>query len=199
MEKGSKKFENMFDLCYDDSEWQVQKICNLATLHREFQAIHSMPQISFATSILAPKLLPEHPEDFFDIPDNLFKILKEKYNASQFGAIQSSLRKSGVTLIQGPPGTGKTNTILGILSVLLNSKQSVRQKVDDGFKGMSIEDLKRTNSTQDYRKTQFAKSMPWLRSNFNNWRDGDKIDINLPLETHLVYPTADVTKEYTVS
>jgi senataxin len=186
----------MFDLCYDQSEWQVQKICNLATLHREYQAIHSIPQISFASSIIAPKLLPDHQEDFFDIPDNLFKILQAKYNASQFGAIQSSLRKAGVTLIQGPPGTGKTNTILGILSVLLNSKQAVRAKTDESFKGMSIEELKRTSSTQDYRKSQIAKSMPWLRSGFSNWRDADKVDIDLPLETHLVYPTADVTKEY---
>jgi senataxin len=32
-----------------------------------------------------------------------------------------SLKQEGVTLIQGPPGTGKTKTVLGTLSVLLQS------------------------------------------------------------------------------
>lgn len=38
------------------------------------------------------------------------------------------MKSKGITLILGPPGTGKTNTILGTLSVLLNSEV----KKDDG-------------------------------------------------------------------
>ena len=47
--------------------------------------------------------------------------LKTMFNESQLEAIHSSLRQEGVTLIQGPPGTGKTKTLLGTLSVLLQS------------------------------------------------------------------------------
>ena len=43
------------------------------------------------------------------------------YNHSQYQAINSCLKQEGVTLIQGPPGTGKTKTVLGTLSVLLQS------------------------------------------------------------------------------
>jgi senataxin len=31
------------------------------------------------------------------------------------------LKQEGITLVQGPPGTGKTKTVLGTLSVLLQS------------------------------------------------------------------------------
>jgi len=43
------------------------------------------------------------------------------YNETQYAAIVSSLKQEGVTLVQGPPGTGKTKTVLGTLSVLLQS------------------------------------------------------------------------------
>lgn len=58
---------------------------------------------------------------YFDIPEKLNIHLKGAYNDSQYNAIRSCLKKEGITLIQGPPGTGKTHTILGVLSVLLNS------------------------------------------------------------------------------
>lgn len=57
----------------------------------------------------------------FVIPEQLDRQLKEVYNKSQYEAIWSSLKQEGVTLIQGPPGTGKTKTVLGTLSVLLQS------------------------------------------------------------------------------
>ena len=39
----------------------------------------------------------------------------------QVAAIATALQQRPVNLIQGPPGTGKTRTILGLLSVLLQS------------------------------------------------------------------------------
>jgi senataxin len=59
--------------------------------------------------------------EYFFIPENLELKLKKNYNISQFEALQCSIKKKGLTLIQGPPGTGKSTTILGILSVILNS------------------------------------------------------------------------------
>jgi senataxin len=57
----------------------------------------------------------------FVVPDKLEEELKLTYNTSQLEAISASLKQEGVTLIQGPPGTGKTKTVLGTLSVLLQS------------------------------------------------------------------------------
>lgn len=57
----------------------------------------------------------------FTIPHDLDKTLRKNYNESQYEAIASSLKQEGITLVQGPPGTGKTKTVLGTLSVLLQS------------------------------------------------------------------------------
>ena len=57
----------------------------------------------------------------FRIPPELDEKLRSVYNESQYKAINECLKQSGITLIQGPPGTGKTKTVLGTLSVLINS------------------------------------------------------------------------------
>ena len=57
----------------------------------------------------------------FIIPNTLDNSLKKMYNETQYAAVVSSLKQEGVTLVQGPPGTGKTKTVLGTLSVLLQS------------------------------------------------------------------------------
>lgn len=51
----------------------------------------------------------------------MFHYFIKVYNPSQINAIKESLKLEGITLVQGPPGTGKTTTVLGTLSVLLNS------------------------------------------------------------------------------
>lgn len=190
--KGSHKYAKIFDLVYEDSVWQIQKICNMSTMHREYQALHSLPKISFNSLLLNPASKLDAQEEYFEIPAKLNSVLQHRYNSSQFAAIKSSLKKAGVTLIQGPPGTGKTNTILGILSVLLNSKQESTVKEVTSTE-LTKEMLSVTQYSSDFKKAQYKKAMPWLRPTFKNWRDGDKTDIILPLEKHLVYPTADMT------
>ena len=112
-------------------------------------------------------------EELLKISAKLQHRLEEKYNASQFKAIQKARKAEGITLIQGPrhvpdshpsdrefellflgrhlkcvskintnyfslrgfkgiltPGTGKSTTILGIISVLLNSVKVDRTVVD---------------------------------------------------------------------
>jgi len=87
--------------------------------------------------------------------------LKKTYNVSQIEALQSSIKKKGLTLIQGPPGTGKSTTILGILSVILNSVNK-REFVN---KYSSIEDPNLNDSS--YRDNQnimetYYKQHPWI-------------------------------------
>lgn len=192
--KGSHKYGRIFDLVYEDSQWKIQKVCNMATLHREYQAIYSIPKISFSNVLINPGPLDETDLQYFEIPAKLNSVLQHKYNESQFAAIKSSLKKSGVTLIQGPPGTGKTNTILGILSVLLNSKQEKEiAHAELTTKKIENEALSITAYSSDDKKAHYRKAMPWLTNGYRNWRDQDKVPISLPLEKHLVYPTANMT------
>jgi superfamily I DNA and/or RNA helicase len=53
-----------------------------------------------------------------NIPISFVKYLKEKFNPSQYYAIQMAATQQGFTLVQGPPGTGKTTTIIGILNTV---------------------------------------------------------------------------------
>jgi senataxin len=192
--KGSHKYGLIFDLVYEDSIWKSQKVCNMATLHREYQAIYSIPKIAFSNVLINPGPLDETNQQYFEIPAKLNSVLQHRYNASQFEAIKSSLKKSGVTLIQGPPGTGKTNTILGILSVLLNSKQDKESQINIlDSKKIDEEALNITVYSSDEKKAHLKKAMPWLSRGFKNWRDGDRAELNLPLEKHLVYPTSNMT------
>lgn len=87
--------------------------------------------------------------------------LKKTYNTSQIEALQSSIKKKGLTLIQGPPGTGKSTTILGILSVILNSvnKREFVNKyssIDDNFLNDS------SNRDNLNNMEIFYKQHPWI-------------------------------------
>jgi superfamily I DNA and/or RNA helicase len=53
-----------------------------------------------------------------NIPIQFVKYLKEKFNPSQYYAIQMAATQQGFTLVQGPPGTGKTTTIIGMLNTV---------------------------------------------------------------------------------
>jgi senataxin len=104
--------------------------------------------------------------DYFDIPENLDLELKKRYNTSQYIAIKESLKKEGITLVQGPPGTGKTTTILGVLSVLLSSKNKKSQY-------SIIPELKIEKSNEESNQLQkkklWSKAMPWLSDDYEDW------------------------------
>lgn len=196
MDRDSRRFKIFFELLHEDSVWKVQKVCNMATLHREYQGIHSLPKLSFADTILNPGAAGGLQQEYFEIPEKLREVLEQRYNASQFTAIKSSLKKTGITLIQGPPGTGKTNTILGILSVLLNTKDKhdLRRELPAASK-MLEEPTPPARQSETYKKQQIAKAMPWLRGGYANPRDQDKAKVELPLEKHLVYPVSSLSDE----
>ena len=67
---------------------------------------------------------------FLQISPALEMALEKKYNESQLNAIHKARKTEGITLVQGPPGTGKSTTIIGIISVLLNSMVVRKRGVD---------------------------------------------------------------------
>lgn len=87
------------------------------------KALRNIGKLHMSEYILNPTNYNPETVDYFKIPAELRDSLTTLYNATQIEAIQKSLRKNGITLIQGPPGTGKTFTILGIISVLINSHE----------------------------------------------------------------------------
>lgn len=100
----------------------------------------------------------------FVIPHQLDRQLKDIYNSSQYEAITSSLKQEGVTLIQGPPGTGKTKTVLGTLSVLLQSSTSKDQDEE-------LPLLSRWRTSEQEIKDNSLELNPWMKVNFEDWRD----------------------------
>lgn len=105
---------------------------------------------------------------YFDIPARLNTKLNEVYNFSQFHAIKECLKKEGVTLIQGPPGTGKTTTILGVLSVLLNSRSKTEKYKENRTSGQSFHSV--TTFTEQEKLACYRRNMPWIyQQDFVDW------------------------------
>jgi senataxin len=118
-----------------NSEWHVTRICNLATIAREYQALTSVDSLKLSELLMHPGdivgISQHNTNDFFFMPNKLENKLRLFFDKSQIEALKNSIKKRGLTLIQGPPGTGKSTTILGILSVILNSlikKEGVERK-----------------------------------------------------------------------
>lgn len=65
-----------------DSLWHVKKLCNLVTLNREYQAIHSIPNLKLKENILNPQDFRVQSHDYFQIPEKLRSKLNESYNPS---------------------------------------------------------------------------------------------------------------------
>jgi len=125
---------------------------------------------------------------YFDIPELLTEKMGQTYNFSQINAIKECLKKEGVTLIQGPPGTGKTTTILGVLSVLLNS----RSKTDKYQHSTSMAEEFRSEIvfTEKEKKALYRKAQPWIyEDNYVDWQDDRE---NNP------FNTSDPYKERTI-
>ena len=64
------------------------------------------------------------------LPEKMQQYAASKYNQSQreIMNIVQNLKPGDLQLIQGPPGTGKTETIAGIISLLLH-KNGLDKKI----------------------------------------------------------------------
>ena len=157
------------------SQWHVTKICNLATINREYQALLSIDTLKLSEELMHPgninyidcegnkdvgnkgktdniiniSMNKSHSitVDNFYIPKKLENKLNYFYNLSQLEALKTSIKKKGLTLIQGPPGTGKSTTILGILSVILNAlaKKEGSNRKDSVFQSVNSEIYNKNN------------------------------------------------------
>ena len=202
-----------------NSEWLITKICNMATINREYQALMNFDELNLKDLLLNPgiemdrcvdndnysiyssymtkeryKQLVE--ENYFNIPKRLDVALSSKFNRSQYHAIKNSIKKKGITLIQGPPGTGKSTTILGILSIILNStvlkeqpqrKNSILDQVSNEMMLIEQEENegklgkkagKRTKNQESDVGKLYVKTHPWLFDP-NPYQSFDEIDFDI--------------------
>ena len=165
----------------------VSRICNLATSIREYQALMSVDSLSLLDQLLHPgqinNLNIDKNKDFFNIPNQLKDKIESFFDISQVESLYASIKKRGVTLIQGPPGTGKSTTILGILSVILNSFcQPIRVK--------SLATQCNFQSEHLNKRELMIKQQPWIfNPHYSDWLD-DPINTN---DNALQFKSCEIT------
>ena len=205
-----------------NSEWHVTRICNLATINREYQALLSIDTLKLTDLLIHPGkinnlesfIIPGlNSSEYFFIPRKLENKMKVFFNNSQLDALKSSIKKKGLTLIQGPPGTGKSTTILGILSVILNSlskkegsnrKDSVLNSVNQEFhldemlnkSEINKIDFLNFKENKNYKNILYNPAQqPWLyEDNYENWMD----EAIIPDDKFFEYPSSKKTDSFKI-
>ncbi|CAD8048209.1 unnamed protein product [Paramecium primaurelia] len=161
----------------------IRKVTGLSTLEREFRALHKFGDLMLKSILLSLDTQPKV-NSYFTIPYKLDQKLHSIYNSSQYEAIQQTLKTHGITLIQGPPGTGKTKTVLGTLSVLLQSKQ---ERPD-----LNLVQKTSLEVEQEYNQ-EFPQ--PWKSSNYDDWRDHIFDDVEQDISNYFTNRLSDFQKE----
>ncbi|GAQ80554.1 P-loop containing nucleoside triphosphate hydrolases superfamily protein [Klebsormidium nitens] len=157
------------------SLWWVLQLCNLSTITREYTALHSAAALPFLDVILSAKApapdgqAPTSGSAQWSIPEALRGHLAGSHNESQLAAVQAGLSRSPVVLIQGPPGTGKTQTILGLLSVVLHASPLAQQA------GAAAQLVAREPISEQQKQAAWRAAAPWMHG-------GNPRDAELPLD-----------------
>ncbi|CAM6125409.1 unnamed protein product [Calypogeia fissa] len=157
------------------SAWWLMKLSNMSTILREYTALRSVGSLPFVNVILSAEDSSKDGADsnevsnksssnlgYWNIPLPLKEYLSGTHNPSQMQAIQAGLARKPLVLIQGPPGTGKTQTILGLLSVILHSTPT-RLPSQSGTVEIAIrEELPYAEKIENW-----LKASPWLGTGVN--------------------------------
>lgn len=191
MNFNNEKIAGLIKIVKKGVELNITRVCNLATNIREYQALMSLDNLLLTDLILHPgeinNINLDKVKDFFYIPDQLDKKIKEYFDFSQYEALKASIRKKGVTLIQGPPGTGKSTTILGILSVILNSQNNPvskasklnKENIEISTNKKNKESGRKNKTNCNQTKELIIKSQPWIYDpNYSDWLDEPILDDN---------------------
>ncbi|KWU45575.1 hypothetical protein RHOSPDRAFT_32881 [Rhodotorula sp. JG-1b] len=109
--------------------WELIKLVNLSTVHREYSALRALEYIDLCSDVLAPRPPPSLPTDAKTVRPTMAAY---KVNEPQAMAIHAALRTNGFSLIQGPPGTGKTSTIVGLVGAFIDSRPRIAAQINVG-------------------------------------------------------------------
>mmetsp|Transcript_81250 Transcript_81250/g.263446 ORF Transcript_81250/g.263446 Transcript_81250/m.263446 type:complete len:934 (+) Transcript_81250:80-2881(+) len=231
-------------------DWHLAKVISTQTMVREFEGLMSMPHIPLkdfivnrddesgyantgtemqaAPAVMGMKEAKKDLDDgkLFTVAPAIVQTLMSMYNEPQRSAIMDSRKVSGITLVQGPPGTGKTKTILGILTVLLNSRareatavsyrtgqkrkrlnskgQEEADESSESEKETSDPQAARQKQAEDIqrrqeRMRQMRGRMPWLRDGFTPWSAIAHREVLGPGDRELATPYHKLKQTDTVS
>lgn len=175
LKQGDERSIEVAKFLFKNSELYITRICNLATINREYQALVTIDNLKLLDLLIHPGKINDtsinpNISEYFHIPRSLDFKLKLFFNHSQYDALKNSIKKRGLTLIQGPPGTGKSTTILGILSVILNAslKSDKQVRKDSIIMCVNQEALYNYEQLKDTGKTYYA---PWLETRSDSDED----------------------------
>ncbi|GAA6017752.1 hypothetical protein JCM10207_000484 [Rhodosporidiobolus poonsookiae] len=104
------------------TRWELVKLANLSTVHREYAALQALEWVDLCPQILNPRPPPAIKADARTLQQAMQAY---KVNEPQAMAIHGALRTEGFSLIQGPPGTGKTSTIVGLVGAFVDSRPRI--------------------------------------------------------------------------
>ncbi|GAA5892669.1 hypothetical protein JCM6882_000552 [Rhodosporidiobolus microsporus] len=111
------------------TKWQMLKLANLSTVHREYAALQALEWVDLCGDILSPRPPPGTRAE----PRTIQQMMAAyKVNEPQAMAIHGALRTDGFSLIQGPPGTGKTSTIVGLVGAFVDSRPRIAVPIAAG-------------------------------------------------------------------
>ncbi|GAA5972915.1 hypothetical protein JCM11641_004002 [Rhodosporidiobolus odoratus] len=111
------------------TKWEMLKLANLSTVHREYAALQALEYIDLCPDILNPRPPPTIRPDARTIQQAMSAY---RVNEPQAMAIHGALRSQGFSLIQGPPGTGKTSTIVGLVGAFVDSRPRIAVPIAAG-------------------------------------------------------------------
>mmetsp|Transcript_12749 Transcript_12749/g.46633 ORF Transcript_12749/g.46633 Transcript_12749/m.46633 type:complete len:878 (+) Transcript_12749:157-2790(+) len=145
----------------DSRGWFIQKVCNLSTVLREYLALYQVKWIKFSKLLVTGDPegyeITHHADGRVGVPAKLKHALTKAHNPSQLQAIMAGLSSSPLVLIQGPPGTGKTQTIVGLISVVIHSDSryaNVDYTTTSSFAPSGL--------TMEEKKALWRAASPWL-------------------------------------
>lgn len=171
-EGGIQRIRFMLSALSDSKNiWWVKRLANLSTILREWSAIHSLPQGPIKDVIMTG-----HPTASvlkglaqLEAPPRMRAVMEKVYNSSQMEAVTAGLDGSPMVLIQGPPGTGKTQTIMGLLSIILYSaprgafSSVVPSPTESVFPSEKVDANTETMvMTPSERRAAWLNGSPWL-------------------------------------
>lgn len=236
LEDTSERMMTVAKLIASGAKWHIAKVLSTQTMVREYEglaALHTLPlrdtivnsddslrNVDNSTEMQAapaPMGFKEGRADddvkWFVIPEILQTKLNSMYNDGQRCAISDSRKMTGITLVQGPPGTGKTKTILGILTVLLNSQarevKSVsysrtgsKRKRGEGDAEENDDDSESSSeqcAPNEHERTERLRRIrarfPWLQSGFEPWTSLPNLEVLAPGARELARPYPQVTAD----
>eukprot|EP00854_Cymbomonas_tetramitiformis_P017674 gene17674-21055_t len=157
--------ESANDVTKENSGWFLTKLCNMSTILREWLALNSIKSFPFKDVIINPQKRIDPNIAAREAPPALMAKLKSSHNQYQLESITSALEQKPINLIQGPPGTGKTRTILGLLSVLLQSFSE--DSVAATSSAAAAKALVRPTLTAADKQRNWTRASPWMTDGGN--------------------------------